>query len=597
MNVLWMHLDDCNLYLPGFLLAHPHAYMPNLARLKARGTTFTNAHAGIPLCEPSRPETWFGIRGVKTGQIHSFPADMRDRSYLAQAISIHEHLDDLGYQVRLSGKVYHENDDTWAGVGNETYALARYGWATNYGPYVMAESVSTFPDAMVTPNPWYPSAMDVNKGFGAGRLSEIKAHGYEAYYGTHGYYGKDNVKRGIFRYNSATDRARMPDELSTDWAIEWLAGGTPTAYTKDSTAAAKQPPVRVAGQPWFITLGYTGPHVPLWTPDEYFDAILDHFGIAERDIALPPRHGGDESLLDAASNTGDLADIPSRLQWPGSGTGRTNYATIVAASNGWPGGVTDAMRRQIFAYLARLYMVDVQLGRLLDALEASGEIDDTIVVLASDNGFAFSEKRWDFKQMVWRTGTGVPMIIAAPGYTGGQVCDHPVGLVDLYPTILDLLGEAAPAHPGVTPALSGTSLEPFLTDPDTTSWTGPPVALSVVKTGQQTNAELGADDVDPNEMALSVRARYWTYTASYWSGGTVQEELYCTARDPNEWENVASVTRYAEVKEWCDYWLCTLSTTAGGLTRTRAYSYTPSTFHPDDLARPASPVRLAQSLP
>src|SRR5213079_1803288 len=65
-NVLFIAIDDLNDWV-GPLGGHPQARTPNLDRLAARGTTFTNAHCQAPLCNPSRTSLLIGLRPTTTG--------------------------------------------------------------------------------------------------------------------------------------------------------------------------------------------------------------------------------------------------------------------------------------------------------------------------------------------------------------------------------------------------------------------------------------------------------------------------------------------------------------------------------------------------
>ena len=86
---------------------------------------------------------------------------------------------------------------------------------------------------------------------------------------------------------------------------------------------------------------------------------------------------------------------------------------------------------------------------MLDALEADPALAaDTAIVLWSDHGYHLGDKdRWD-KFTHWREATEVPLIIVDPDRPGGQTADQIVSLVDIFPTVLDLMGIDAPAASG-----------------------------------------------------------------------------------------------------------------------------------------------------
>ncbi len=86
------------------------------------------------------------------------------------------------------------------------------------------------------------------------------------------------------------------------------------------------------------------------------------------------------------------------------------------------------------SYLASTSFVDSQIGRVLDALEATGRGDKTVVVLWSDHGWHLGEKGITGKNTLWERSTRVPLIIAGPGVCPGAACVRPAELLDLYPT-------------------------------------------------------------------------------------------------------------------------------------------------------------------
>ncbi|NNJ28136.1 sulfatase [Alienimonas chondri] len=182
--------------------------------------------------------------------------------------------------------------------------------------------------------------------------------------------------------------------------------------------------------PRFTAVGLYRPHLPWFVPQKYFDAV-------PADPALPP------------SPEGDLNDVPA----PGVKMARPqgDHAAVTKADQ-WSAGVR--------AYLANIRYADGQVGRLLDALNASGRADNTIVVLWGDHGWHLGEKEHWRKFTLWERATRVPLMILAPGVTeAGGRCDAPVELTSLYPTLCNLCGVPAPE------GLDAPSLRPLLANP------------------------------------------------------------------------------------------------------------------------------------
>jgi arylsulfatase A-like enzyme len=165
-------------------------------------------------------------------------------------------------------------------------------------------------------------------------------------------------------------------------------------------------------------------------------------------------------------------------------------------------------KHAVQAYLAANSFVDEMVGMLINSLQQSGAAENTIIVLWSDHGFHLGEKlRWA-KRTLWEETTRVPLIFAGPGIVANQKCSRPVGLIDVFPTLLDL------AHLPQRTDLQGKSLKPLLEKPKS-PWNRPAICT-----------------FGPNNHSL--RGNRYRYTR-YADGS---EELYDHRDDPNEWKNL-----------------------------------------------------------
>lgn len=91
------------------------------------------------------------------------------------------------------------------------------------------------------------------------------------------------------------------------------------------------------------------------------------------------------------------------------------------------------------SYLASVTFADHCLGLVLDALEKSEHSDNPIIALFSDHGFHLGEKERWAKCSLREDGTRVPVIVSAPSFKPEQKSDRPAKLLDLFPTLLELL--------------------------------------------------------------------------------------------------------------------------------------------------------------
>ena len=178
------------------------------------------------------------------------------------------------------------------------------------------------------------------------------------------------------------------------------------------------------------------------------------------------------------------------------------------------------------AYLASISFADAMVGQLIDAVQQGHHADNTIIVLWSDHGWHFGEKRHLHKFTLWERSTRIPFIIVAPGITEtNTTCDQPVGMIDLFPTL-----NALCSLPSVS-SLDGQNIEPLLRNPEQ-RWERPALTTH----GQGNHA---------------VRSRRWRYIR-YADGG---EELYDHSHDPNEWTNLASKPEFIDIKNNHAQWL------------------------------------------
>jgi choline-sulfatase len=170
-------------------------------------------------------------------------------------------------------------------------------------------------------------------------------------------------------------------------------------------------------QPLFMTVGFSRPHVPLNVPQKWFDMYQP------ADYAVP-------GTLPAFTEN-DRDDCP-RASWYLHWMLPEPRLKFLRESNTWAS--------KVHAYLASVSFVDAQIGRLLDAVEKSPNATNTIICLLSDHGYHLGEKEISGKNSLWDVSTRVPLILAAPGISGGAKNASAVELLDIYPTLASLAG-------------------------------------------------------------------------------------------------------------------------------------------------------------
>jgi hypothetical protein len=175
------------------------------------------------------------------------------------------------------------------------------------------------------------------------------------------------------------------------------------------------------------------------------------------------------------------------------------------------------------AYLASVTFADEQVGRILDAWYASSYAETGYVVLWSDHGYMLGEKSAWSKIKPWYDSSHSNFMVAGPGLPEGAVCGKAVSLLDLYPTLIELLNLPKPPQ-----TLDGNSLVSLLKDPDA-EWDRP-----VRMTSQMDGVFF--ESILSNDFRMTRLA-------------TGETELYKLANDPHEFTNLAGDPKYAEVIE------------------------------------------------
>jgi arylsulfatase A-like enzyme len=102
------------------------------------------------------------------------------------------------------------------------------------------------------------------------------------------------------------------------------------------------------------------------------------------------------------------------------------------------------VKEELALYYAVITELDTQIGRILTALDETGQTDQTIILFASDQGLAIGSHGLRGKQNMYEHTVGTPLVVAGPGLARDRRVRAPVYLRDLYPTICALTGIAAP---------------------------------------------------------------------------------------------------------------------------------------------------------
>ena len=334
----------------------------------------------------------------------------------------------------------------------------------------------------------------------------FKNHGYTTISGGkmlhHNFNGRlaGDIDRSLGRKRSP--RPRKPMSRPANWSGAWDWGAYPASDAEMADIQLAQNAAKALKEgfdkPFFMSVGFFRPHVPLFVPPKWF-ALYD----ADK-IALPkiPKN--------------DLDDLPKNFLRINDYAVAPTHAEVVSGGK---------QRSLTHAYLASVSFVDHCVGIVLDALKSSPHADNTLIVLWSDHGFHLGEKQHWAKRTLWEESTRVPLLIAGPGIRSGQPCKEPASLIDLYPTLVELCNLPKAKH------LEGVSLVPQLRDP--------------AKARRQpaiTSSYFGNH---------SIRSRDWRLIV-YENGA---KELYDHRNDPDEFRNLANDPAHKATVDELTKWL------------------------------------------
>lgn len=245
-------------------------------------------------------------------------------------------------------------------------------------------------------------------------------------------------------------------------------------------------------KPFFAALGLYVPHFPNYVPQNYWDMYDE-----------------DEIIIQEIKKD-DFEDLPEPIR-----TQMRNRFKIYQTLE-----ELGALKEATKGYLAAVSYADGLLGEVLDALESGPNKDNTIIVLWSDHGYHLGQKGNWGKHTSWKETSRVPLIWSGNGLPKNVKVDATVGLIDLYPTLIDVCGLKKPHE------MDGESLIEILKNPET--------------------AKDRSLLIPSHEMGgYAVVNQEWRYI-QYPNGS---EELYDLKSDPNEYTNLATEPAYNKMKD------------------------------------------------
>ena len=402
MNILFIMYDQLRFDYLG-CAGHPHLETPNFDRVARMGVRFTNAYCQSPICGASRMSFYTGRYVSSHGaQFNGYPLRVGEQT-------LGDHLRKVGMGCWLIGKTHMKVDaEGMARLGLERDSVigarqAECGfdaWVRDDG--LWAEGPDGFYDEKRSPYNEY-----------------LKSKGYPgdnpwAQYANAGVDAEGQIASGWMLTNTDQPANIREEDSETPW------------LTRQALAFMEE-----AEGPWCAHVSYIKPHWPYIVPAPYH-------------AMYGPNH------VPAANRSEDE---------------RRDIHPVFDAF--LSGKVAEAFQREevrqkvIPAYMGLIKQCDDQLGLILDRLEESGAIKDTMIVLTSDHGDYLGDHWMGEKDFFHDPSVKIPMIVYDPrpeaDPTRGTECAQLVESIDLAATFIEAAGAEVPGH-----IVEGRSLMPWL---------------------------------------------------------------------------------------------------------------------------------------
>ncbi|MEH6523097.1 sulfatase-like hydrolase/transferase [Sulfitobacter sp.] len=401
MNILFIMYDQLRFdYLS--CAGHPHLKTPHFDRVAEMGVRFSNAYVQSPICGASRMCYYTGRYASSHGaQWNGFPLRVGE-------LTLGDHLRKAGMDCWLLGKTHMKAD---------AEGMERLGLAPD--STIGARQAECGFDAWARDDGLW--------GQGPDGYYDEKRSPYNEYLKSKGYDGEnpwadyanaavtdDQIASG-WMFRNADKPANIREE---DSETPWL-----TTQTIEFMEQAKGP--------WCAHVSFIKPHWPYIVPAPY------HNMFGPDDVPPARRH-----------------DMEREDPHPVYGAYQSNK--IAQAFH------REEVRDKVIpAYMGLIKQCDDQLGRLLDHLEATDTLKDTMIVLTSDHGDYLGDHWMGEKDLFHEQSVKVPLIIYDPrnsaDATRGTTCDALVESIDLAATFVDAAGDKVPDH-----IIEGRSLLPWL---------------------------------------------------------------------------------------------------------------------------------------
>lgn len=268
--------------------------------------------------------------------------------------------------------------------------------------------------------------------------------------------------------------AKFSTEMFTDEAVQFLQ-----EYDADA--------------PFFLYLAFTSPHDPRTPPGEYASMYApEEIPVPENFMPEHPFDNGEMRIRDEV-----LAPFP-----------RT----------------PEIVQQHIADYYGMISHMDAEIGRVLQTLEATGQLENTLIIYTADHGLAVGQHGLLGKQNLYSHSIRVPSIFAGPGVPEGKTVDALTYLYDMFPTVCELTDVACPD------TVEGSSLVPLMNG-----------------SAERVRETVFAAYRDIQRTVSDGRWKLIRYYVSEETGaGTNRIQLFDLVNDPGETTDLSTLPEHAE---------------------------------------------------